>query len=377
MSMKKSCLIKIFMLSAAFCMLWVVVGCSTEFIEPFDFGGLRYEYDLVSDSDGKYIVIKKHTVSETDVIIPDNIYGVPVKVIGDSAFAGDTVVKSVTTGKNLDVIGSRSFSGCTSLESVTYDNSLCQVGEAAFYDCTSLKSFARKVSPSDISSQGDKSIGNAAFYGCSDLQSIEFMEDIDSIGDYAFSECTALKSVKIPQSVNVVGRGAFYGCKSLNNISIPEKLSNIGGRAFAGTAWLKAKNQEFVTVGDGILIKYNGKEKNVELPARIKQISGAFAGNNSIESVTFNAKLRVIGDMSFMGCASLKSVNIHNQITTVGNEAFCGCKSLKSVSFGNGTQSIGVDAFKYCSNVQLLVPRNSAAHKYCTTNNLEYRFNDN
>ncbi|MDD6396128.1 MAG: leucine-rich repeat domain-containing protein [Firmicutes bacterium] len=367
---------KILMLSAVFCLLGISVGCSTEFIEPFDFGGLRYEYELVSHSDGKYIVITKHIVSETDVVIPDSIYGIPVREVADSAFAGDMGIKSVSIGKNLQTIGGRAFSECTALETVTYDNGLYQVGEGAFYGCTSLKSFARTVSPSDISSSTAGVIENAAFYGCTALKSVEFMQNTAEIGDYTFSGCTSLKSVKIPQSVSKVGRGAFYGCKSLVKIQIPDKLSSVGGRAFAETQWLGSQKQEFVTVGNGILIQYNGKGKNVELPARVRQISGAFAGNRTVESIIFNTNLRVIGDMAFMGCTSLTSVTIPNKVTAVGDEAFCGCSSLKSVSFGSGTESIGKNAFKYCDIVQIYLPRNSAAHKYCAANNLDYSFND-
>ncbi len=368
--------IKIILLSAVLCLLGIAAGCSTEFIEPFDFGGLRYEYKVVSDSDGRYIIITKHIISETDVIIPDSIYDIPVRAVADSAFAGDKGITSVSTGKNLQTIGSQAFSGCTSLESFKYDNSLLTVGEAAFYGCTSLKSFARTVSPSDISSDAAKSIGTAAFYGCTSLQSVEFMENTSVIGDYAFSGCTALKSVNIPKSVSKVGRGAFYDCKALSSVTIPDTLGELGGRAFAGTSWLAAQTQDFVTVGSGILIEYNGKEKNVELPARVKQISGAFAGNTTVESIKFNAKLSVIGDMAFMGCTSLRSVAIPNKVTALGDQAFCGCTSLKSVSFGSGTECIGADVFKYCGKAELSVPRNSAAHKYCTANNLEYSFND-
>lgn len=374
--MKKSLYFKILMLSAVFCLLGISVGCSTEFIEPFDFGGLRYEYELVSDSDRKYIVITKHIVSETDVVIPDSIYDIPVREVADSAFAGDAGIKSVNTGKNLQTIGRRAFSECTALETFTYDNALYQVGEGAFYGCTSLKAFVRTVSPSDISVHTAGRIENAAFYDCTSLESVEFMENTAAIGDYAFSGCTSLKSVSIPPSVSEVGRGAFYGCKALGKITVPNKLNSIGGRAFVGTAWLGSQRQNFVTVGNGILIQYNGKDKNVELPARVRQISGAFAGNRIIESIKFNAKLSVIGDMAFMGCTSLKSVTIPNKVTAIGNEAFCGCTSLKAVSFGSGTEIIGTDAFKYCDIAQIYVPRNSTAHKYCAANNLDYSFND-
>lgn len=321
---------KLILIISAMCAICIISGCASELTSPLDLYGLYYEYSLVSDSDGQYIVLTKHIVSESDVKIPDSIYDFPVKKIGESTFADDDRIKSVTLGKNVEAIESNAFGGCTSLESV------------------------------------------------------QFTESFTCIGDYAFKDCTALKSVSIPESVQSVGRGAFYGCTALEEVIIPDTLQSIGGRAFADTPWLNSKSKtEFVIVGDGVLIQYNGEkagddskdEFEVKVPSNVVRIAGAFSGNTDIQKITLGKNVEEIGDMAFTGCTSLESVSIPSSVTDIGNDAFYGCNAIKLISLSENVEHIGNDAFAYCG-AKLYVPRNSAAHKYCADNNIEYSFND-
>lgn len=326
----KSSILKLILLSGAMCVICLISGCASELTTPLDLYGLYYEYSMVSDSDGQYIVLTKHIVSESDVKIPDSIYGLPVKKVGESVFADDDRIKSVTLGKNVEVIGSNAFGNCTSLES------------------------------------------------------IEFTKDFTDIGDYAFNNCTALKNVNIPESVQCIGRGAFYGCTALEEVGIPDTLQSIGGRAFADTPWLNSKAKtEFVIVGDGILIQYNGKKTDnnskdkfeVKVPSSVLKIAGAFSGNTDIQKVTLGKNVEEIGDMAFMGCTSLESVSIPGSVLVIGKDAFFGCKELKAISLSENVEYIGEDAFVHCG-AKLYVQKNSEAHKYCTMNDVEYSFND-
>ena len=49
------------------------------------------------------------------------------------------------------------------------------------------------------------------------------------------------------------------------NIIIPDTVSHIGYNAFK-EQWYENLNDEFVIAGDKVLIKYNGTERNVEIP---------------------------------------------------------------------------------------------------------------
>ena len=234
LSVKKGLLVKILLIAASVAALCIIVGCSSDFAAPFDMANLVFTYSHVSDSDGEYMIITGHTVSQTDVKIPDTIYGIPVREVGESAFFGEENLSSVTFGKNVTKIGANAFGGCTSLETINWN-----------------------VSMSDI-------------------------------GDYAFQSCHSLDSLIIPENVTSIGRGAFYDCLWIKQLEVPETVSSIGGRAFFGTTWLENYHatDEFVTLGDGILIAYHGNQSHVTLPKNVKKMAGTFAGNIGVEKVT-------------------------------------------------------------------------------------------
>lgn len=312
----KSIWTKILLAAASALAIGLIAGCASDFAAPYDMASLYYEYSQATDSDGAYMIITKHTVSQTDVKIPDKIYGTPVKVIGESAFADEEALQSVTFGKYVTKIDANAFGGCTALASVSFN-----------------------VSMSDV-------------------------------GDYAFTGCTALKEVFLPDQVTSVGSGAFYGCTSLESITLPETLRHVGGRSFADTPWLNAQTaSDFVTVGDGILINYTGDGADVTVSKTIRQISGAFAGNTKLQSVTFPANLESIGDMAFLGCSSLKAVTIPDSVTEIGDRAFCGCTSLERLVLGDNIQTVGKDAFDHCA-ASLSVTEGSAVHQYCIENDI-------
>lgn len=297
----------------------LLAGCSSQFLRPYDLNNLCFAYDMVSGSDGEYVVITRHIVSQSDVVIPDTIYDLPVREVGESVFAGDPSVQSVTFGKNVRAIGANAFGGCASLKTISFS-----------------------VSASDI-----------------------------AIGDYAFTGCAALEKVALPDSVTAVGRGAFYDCAALAELSLPEGLSDVGGRAFAGTPWLAAQQKEFVTVGDGVLIAYNGKGGNVKLPKTVKSIAGAFAGNTGITDVKLHSKTVCIGDMAFKGCTALETVTVPDNLEAVGRDAFYGCTKLKWVILKEKVGSVGEGAFDHCG-ATVYVEQGSPAEQYCIDHKMEY-----
>ena len=319
LSVRAAILAKILLIAASVAALCVIAGCSSDFIGPYDMANLYFTYSHVSDSDGEYMIITGHTVSQTDVTIPDTIYGIPVKEVGESVFAGEEKLASVTFGKNVTKIGANAFGGCTSLETVNWN-----------------------VSMSDI-------------------------------GDYAFQNCHSLVSVAIPENVTSIGRGAFYDCRWLKEPGIPATVSSIGGRAFSRTAWLDTTRaaDEFVTVGDGILIAYHGNQANVTVPQNVKQIAGAFAGNLGVEKVTLPSHIQSIGDMAFMGCTKLEEVTVPDSVTEIGADAFCGCTSLHALHLGSQIAAVGDKAFEHCG-AALYVREGSAAEEYCKKNGIGY-----
>ena len=77
--------------------------------------------------------------TDTEVIIPETYRGLPVTMIAENAFAGQSTVTSVTIQDGVTSIGGSAFSGCISLTSITIPNSVTSIGDHAFSDCDNLQ----------------------------------------------------------------------------------------------------------------------------------------------------------------------------------------------------------------------------------------------
>lgn len=139
-------------------------------------------------------------------------------------------------------------------------------------------------------------IGEWAFYREASMNDFVFPEGVTAIEKFAFAR-SGLKGVAIPEGVTSIGYGAFYHCDQLLDVTIPDSVTVIEENAFAHTPWLEnwmaggeagtedeaagaADADDFLIVGDGILIAYRGSETELELPPEVKTIAaGVFDGN--------------------------------------------------------------------------------------------------
>ena len=148
-----------------------------------------------------------------EVVIPDEIEGLPVTSLGDSAFIGCTSLTSIIIPESVTRIEDFAFSGCRSLTSATIPDKVTSIGNYAFTACSSLSSL---IIPESVTS-----IGNNAFAGTG-LTSITIPDGVTSIGSVAFQYCSKLASITIPDSVTSIKGGAFNDCTSLTSITIPQ-----------------------------------------------------------------------------------------------------------------------------------------------------------
>lgn len=244
------------------------------------------------------IVITKYTGTDTDVRIPVTITegGVEYTVveISDSAFANNTIIKSVTV-PNISYDGrSRvlhsAFRGCTSLEKATLytpfaaqdmfngctslkEVVMCNktekgtIEDRAFSDCSSLKEFICDNHMEQISGNAfnncsslEKAVFNGGvesvtgFQGCSSLKTFEF-KDTRIIKGGAFEGCTSLTEITIPEMVEEIGSRAFYNCTNLKKITVEGKDTQIGSNCF-GFYPTDTKDYEKV---EGLVIYNAGK----------------------------------------------------------------------------------------------------------------------
>lgn len=169
-----------------------------------------------------------------------------------------------------------------------------------------------------------------------------------TIGDNAFADNTALTKVSLNSSLEMLGSFAFYGCTSLTDVSFGNSLWHIGVAAFEDTPWLSSRTEEFVIVGEGILLKYSGNAHKVKIPDNVKHISYAFSMNDSVIYVEMGDNVLTVGDSAFSFCPKLREVKLGNNVLSIGNAAFENCELLARVNIPDSVLKIGDGAFNFC-----------------------------
>ena len=240
------------------------------------------EYKIRPGSGGDYAVITG-AASPTDLVIPAQVDGIPVREIERSAFAGCSTLKTLTVEQGVRSIGMNAFDGCTELTEVILPGSLTFIEKEAFRDCENL----REISMPGITSAGQILEGAFAGVGLTELtlssgvdlfdpllqdETVRIITRMDgwlfrpladgtlmitgadsdsrrleipaqiagkkvtAIGEAAFRGRTALKSVTLPEGLRIIGSKAFADCTSLKEVSFPASLERAEPLAFFRTA---------------------------------------------------------------------------------------------------------------------------------------------
>ncbi len=209
---------------------------------------------------------------------------------------------------------------------VVIPDGVTSIGDYAFWDCGNLTEI---IIPDSVTS-----IGNCTFWNCENLTEIIIPDSVTNIGNGAFYECKNLKKIIIPGSVTSIDGDAFNGCENLKEITIPNSVTSIGGWAFYGTKWLEEYPDDFVIVGNNILIKYKGSDEKVTIPDSVTSI-GEYALNfcENFTEIIIPDSVTSIGDCAFWNCENLKEIIIPDSVTSIGDGAFKWCENLKKITF--------------------------------------------
>lgn len=171
------------------------------------------------------------------------------------------------------------------------------------------------------------------------------------IGMDCFIENTTITSVKLGSSLEIIGDYAFYDCTSLSSVTIGKKVWSVGVAAFEGTPWLESLTDEYVIVGDGVLLKYQGDATYLTIPENIKHLSYAFNMNYDLVGVEMGEALLTVGKYAFAYCEELRHVVFGPNTVLIDDGAFDSCTLLSNVNLPDSVVKIGSYAFNYCSNI--------------------------
>ena len=82
----------------------------------------------------------KEGISDTSIVIPETIDGMPVTAIGAKAFEFTTIT-DIKIGKNIKKIGEKAFYKCNKLRSVTWSHKCDVIPVGCFFGCSNLMQF--------------------------------------------------------------------------------------------------------------------------------------------------------------------------------------------------------------------------------------------
>ncbi len=290
--------------------------------------------DYSTEGDWKYLVsegsavIMGYTGDKTEIAIPSELGGYPVRAVGDSAFYNHSNLKKVTFPEGIETIGDSAFSWCTSLKDVTIPESVTTIGDSAFSWC---KDFKNLIIPDSVTS-----IGKSGFERCTKLTSVKLSNGLTEIAPSLFEHCKKLESVEIPAGVKTIGEDAFKRCESLTAIIIPESVTLIDEGAFKRCESLENIDipEGVVTIGDSAFERCIAL-KTVKIPDSVTSLGKeAFIGCVQLESAEIGKGVKTIKKSTFSGCTGLKSVNIPDSVNTIKANAFLDCTSLKDIYYG-------------------------------------------
>ena len=96
-------------------------------------------FSYISSPDKESWWVLRYSGTEADVYVPSSFNGLPVTMVDDEAFSGNTSIRNVILPETVTEIGWRSFKDCTNLETISFTNSMLYISDKAFENCSNLK----------------------------------------------------------------------------------------------------------------------------------------------------------------------------------------------------------------------------------------------
>lgn len=201
-----------------------------------------------------------------------------------------------------------------------------------------------------IIAENAESIGDYAFFGCNGLEAAELHSTVKSIGVSAFEGCHALYDLILPDSIDEIRERAFMSCKSLLSVTLPKHVAYIAPGAFACCDKLKAfavdsANVDYKAVNgvlfsrgtSGLICYPAGKSGSFyAVPESAAAVAPyAFAGCNSLTSVSITEGVGNVGDYAFAYCGGLTAVSIPPSVMKIGNFVFAYSPALTDLNYGD------------------------------------------
>ncbi len=287
------------------------------------------------------LAITKYNGGDIEVVVPSEINGKKVTVIGDSAFRWNYQLEKITIPDSLTTIEAYAFAACSSLTEINFSDNITSIGIFALQGCSSLTEINVDENNKNFCSIDgvlfNKDATTLIRFPCSKaITSYMIPDGVTTIDDEAFDRCELLTVIHLPDSVTIIENEAFGSCSSLTEINLPDGLTTIGEEAF-----VKCESLTKITIPKSV--------------TTIKK--EAFGGCSSLTEITIPNGVTAIGDSTFAYCTSLTEINLPDSLTSIGAGAFEECSSLSQIILPDSLTTIWDSAFYGCSSLtEITIP---------------------
>lgn len=314
--------------------------------------------------DANYAILRGYDGAGGDVVVPAEIDGFTVDVIGINVFKGDTIT-SLTLPETVLELRSNAVASCEKLTSVTLPQSLVVINRMNFFSCNAL---SEVTIPASV-----RYIGDTSFRFCDALRKITFEGVCPAIDMDCFSILPDDAVAYVPDDQLEAYKAAFENAGS--TVSVQPSGKNA----------VLVENNGYVEdefdfdASTGTITSYNGYATYLAIPetiggAPVKAIGPeAFARHAYLAFLELPEGLESIGDSAFYNCETLGRVRFPSTLKTIGSNAFYNAykssvleltsvesigdyafyfAGLKgSLELPEGLKSIGENAFEACTNM--------------------------
>ena len=333
-------------------------------------GNSTYTYTILTDDTVK---ITKYKGTDESIVIPSEIDGKKVTVIGNSAFYGFKSLKNIEIPDGITSIENYAFCQCWSITSLSVPESVTSIGTGAFRFCGDLKEIKL---PSNLTVLSNSLFGTDAnleyitFGDAEKTDTVIIPETVQKMGNYVFMNCEKIKNIKLPSNLKSIGKTCFQGCISLTGLFIPQSVESIGGGIFADCDDLQSveiedENNKFIfkdgilyDVKNGILVSAVNSliSEKVIVDECTKTIDYyAFADCDNLYEIEIPQGVVNIGEKAFARLDHLKNIDIPDSVTNITTLAFYRCNGLVSVQVPGSVTAIKNGTFRECNNLKKVI----------------------
>lgn len=357
-----------------------------------EIGSLAFMNDgTSSDSTDDYSV--SLTKGLKTLVFPDSL-----TTLGNSAFAGNSALQTVTFGKGLVNFGSGVFlpsnsSSVASFKIQVSDGSPLSVKNNQLISANGKEVYLYTNTSSDANPDitvpaGIEKINDYVFYYIK-ANSISLPSSLKEIGEYAFKSAFNYSSkvaLTIPDNVTTIGEHAFdmanigsirfgsglktigeqaFTSASIENLTLPSGVKEVGYRAFfSASVKTLILNEGLETIGAEAFAANPSMSGTITIPSTLKSLgAGAFMGRintysngvtgfsvaegNNHFSIDSNGALYDKGQTklyAYPSSGEATSYSMPNTVTEIADYALAGSQKLTGITLSNSLISIGESA---------------------------------